>query len=806
MAPMKELQAVAANVRAALPSTLEYQVVHAPNVCLYEEPSTAAKEVGQLKAGATVLGVPAGEWLFVDQQEVQRHHGSGEHAAPVGGAWALIDGTSSGQGRLLSPRWAAVAVKPTPEGTLQLGWTGIPSVDARYTVMWRLQRSPNSNESDVATRGEQATGSESHVPISALPVAATGLLVRVVARIRQPEQPLGIELVGPWNEVKTALTFTVASEGEQLLQSDVKKWLTDSDKATTAHNHETTGPAAEATARAAHGRYVDAYKRMIQEEMETRQRRREEHKLRQQKVCPRALGGGGGNEIVEKKSPPKSARNVMGLRFINREHWAFSKNFHHVSLPWALTWQEAHNWQSHFGLYGPDPVSESKIRCLVTETTPSFVLMELNSVATFNMMDQNLATDFEYALDAAVQCNQRSRRSVEQPMGLVMQGAGPHLCPGGNHHPIFSAGHTPLTTTVTSGVICWARLRELRVPSTIAVTGSAIGGGVAISTTCNVRCAAASASMAFGNISRGASPVMCLSANLLEILGMPSAMNLYLSDATLSAYACLKSGMVSQVEPTFASVKMRALKTSRKMIQNPETRMIGLVKGVFDVCRNERESAGMKLNGRSGSLFAALKSPKALSKKKKAAGENIAMPRTPEANVDAANAAEMLSKFFDTKDASKKSRIPAKTHKDAQPAKRVPAARPRRSREHAPRPMPVNGVLVTCSRCVEQKSQGFMCGDDFLCSACFPLTGLDAQEGTTDGMPSRACADCGSQALRGHWWRANFYCDLCYQGWQDSCGSQGESATDIGTDYTDIETDATIIDSNCVSASDSEWD
>merc|ERR1712060_723962 len=296
------------------------------------------------------------------------------------------------------------------------------------------------------------------------------------------------------------------------------------------------------------------------------------------------------------------------------------------------------------------------------------------------------------------------------PLGLCLQGAGPHFCPGGNHHPIFSTGHTPLTTTVTSGVIAWAKLRESRIPASIAVTGSAIGGGVAISTTCNLRACAASASMAFGNISRGASPVMCLSANLLDILGLPAEMNLYLSDATLSSYACLKSGMVTQIEPTFATVKMRALRQVKKAAQNPLTRMVGMVKPVLDLFRLERESAGMKLNGRSGSLFAALKNPTVKkSRKKETAGENAMLP--PQTNIDVTNAAEMLSKFFDKKEANKLDGFPAKKYK---------------------------GTRVKNARAAP--------------------------------------------------------------------GGNSESATDISTDYTDIETDTTIIDSTCVSASDSDWD
>ena len=53
----------------------------------------------------------------------------------------------------------------------------------------------------------------------------------------------------------------------------------------------------------------------------------------------------------------------------------------------AYFWGLGHSWQSNFGMLGFSEVEETKCRALLSNSTPSVMLLELNSKHTFNMLD-----------------------------------------------------------------------------------------------------------------------------------------------------------------------------------------------------------------------------------------------------------------------------------------------------------------------------------------------------------------------------------------------------------------------------------
>merc|ERR550525_2166129 len=97
-------------------------------------------------------------------------------------------------------------------------------------------------------------------------------------------------------------------------------------------------------------------------------------------------------------------------------------------------------------------------------------------------------------------------------------------------------------------------------------------------------------------------------------MGFKNALELYMGDFTFSSYACLQAGAVCAIAPTFVAIKSKALAMSKAMGAHPFTRKAGAIKPPVDFHRWERESAGMSLCGKSGSLFANVKNPKVKSK------------------------------------------------------------------------------------------------------------------------------------------------------------------------------------------------
>ena len=73
------------------------------------------------------------------------------------------------------------------------------------------------------------------------------------------------------------------------------------------------------------------------------------------------------------------------------------------------------------------------VRGIVVRAIFAPALLEFSKDVSFNMFDQDLAIDVGLALDAA--CSHVSALMIDCRIGspyLIMQGAGPHFCPGGN--------------------------------------------------------------------------------------------------------------------------------------------------------------------------------------------------------------------------------------------------------------------------------------------------------------------------------------------------------------------------------------
>jgi len=316
-----------------------------------------------------------------------------------------------------------------------------------------------------------------------------------------------------------------------------------------------------------------------------------------------------GDDERDAASGGGAQKYVLGGTLLPRESKDMLTDIHGMHLLTALQWSVAHHWHSNFGLMGPDAEEgeDPRVRGLISSAKPAVFLCELNALASFNMMDPILSYNVEFLMDVALQLLKGQRHGLGA-LGCVVQGAGPHFCPGGNHHPVNPPGATPLSMHMNTSSNAFIRLRESNLPSTTAMTGSVIGGGVALSLQQTRRAAAAQATMSFGNLSRGACPVMFLSQNLPATVGLNNAVDIYLTDSTYSACMGQRSGLVDFVQPNFTSTKGKALQMTRKMAATPTVWRVNHVRTILSYWQYQRESMGMTLAMRTGKTFANVKS------------------------------------------------------------------------------------------------------------------------------------------------------------------------------------------------------
>ncbi|CAK8998477.1 unnamed protein product [Durusdinium trenchii] len=276
------------------------------------------------------------------------------------------------------------------------------------------------------------------------------------------------------------------------------------------------------------------------------------------------------------------------------------------ALMWGISAKPINTLQ-----FGPDCPEDSRHRVLITKTTPPVLLLELNAVATFNMMDADTSQDILYGMDAVLQLL-KSPKTVNKPLAYVIQGSGPHFCPGGNPNPKLYPGHIALTVNQYAGYLPFIRCREIALPGICALHGSMVGGGVAYSLNNPVRFADSKASACFGNLSRGAVPGMVLSSNIPQALGLQGALDIYLTDSTYSTYACVKAGYLHGVQSSISGVKQEALKQARRLGQSPLGMRIVGIKPELDVERFGLEAWAIDLGARTEGVFRNVggKSPK----------------------------------------------------------------------------------------------------------------------------------------------------------------------------------------------------
>src|SRR3954468_2980895 len=133
---------------------------------------------------------------------------------------------------------------------------------------------------------------------------------------------------------------------------------------------------------------------------------------------------------------------------------------------------------------------------------------------------------------------------------VVVTGAGSAFCSGGNTSWI--AGEPDATVDALRSRMLpfyrgWLSIRTLEVPTIAAVNGAAIGAGLCLALACDLRYAAAGASLGVPFVKLGMHAGMGGTHLLPEVVGEAHARDLLLTGRVVDADEALRLGLVSRV-------------------------------------------------------------------------------------------------------------------------------------------------------------------------------------------------------------------------------------------------------------------
>jgi enoyl-CoA hydratase len=213
------------------------------------------------------------------------------------------------------------------------------------------------------------------------------------------------------------------------------------------------------------------------------------------------------------------------------------------------------------------------------------VLLTLNLPERRNAMTEELTSAWGGAVAAL--------REDADLRAVVVTGAGPAFCAGGDLSWL-GVGPDRTVDELRSRMLpfyrTWLALRELEVPSIAAVNGAAVGAGLALALSCDLRYATPNARLSAPFTALGIHAGMATTWLLPEVAGLPVAREMLLTGRVLTGDEAVGLGLVNRSFP-------------------PET----LVEGALDVARSIAAKAPVAtrlttvaLRGRHASLADAL--------------------------------------------------------------------------------------------------------------------------------------------------------------------------------------------------------
>jgi len=230
-------------------------------------------------------------------------------------------------------------------------------------------------------------------------------------------------------------------------------------------------------------------------------------------------------------------------------------------------------------------------KTVLLETREGVATVTLNRPEGANALDMTMGRDLlEVALRVEAEPAVRA---------VVVTGAGKHFCFGGDLRGMAEQGAAvggylnELTTNIHAAISCFTRLKA---PVIAAVNGTAAGGGVGLVCMTDLAIAGRGSRFSLAYTGVGLAPDCSTSFLLPRIVGRRRALELLLTNRTLSADEALAWGLVNQVVDD-AEVLPQALALAARFAAGP-TESYAAVKRLMDTADPGLE-AQMALEGRA---------------------------------------------------------------------------------------------------------------------------------------------------------------------------------------------------------------
>ena len=170
--------------------------------------------------------------------------------------------------------------------------------------------------------------------------------------------------------------------------------------------------------------------------------------------------------------------------------------------------------------------------------------LTLNRPEAANSLNTDLAQDL---MHAAIHCDEDP-----EVRAVVITGAGRMFCAGGDLKSFAGQGgqlphHLKEVTTYFHAAV--SRLARMDPPVVAAVNGFAAGAGMSLACACDMVIAGESSRFTMGYTRAGLTPDGSSSYFLPRIVGLKRALELTLTNRTLSAQEALEWGIVTRVVP-----------------------------------------------------------------------------------------------------------------------------------------------------------------------------------------------------------------------------------------------------------------